>query len=371
MADTPRVTVPVDEHVIKRLQEEADHPGLGDSAMVFGPDLRALLRAYRSLSAAPAGGAVKRACVVFQEAIDDFEADVADVMAEGSERADLWDREITVNIDALKTVMSAALATRHEAPAEAGVKAADLKEALAHGGRRLFADRPSLERPEMTHPLTPHKKAVAILDDHTTVGGTSASRTGQVNSEELAGLILTALATGSGDHAELVEDAMDALQIIDAFPSNQGEVEGRITEKGDRMLSSCTRDARRALETLLAENAALRAMAEKVSDGSMEQTDKLLAMHDRVTEAERKLAEAVEWRPIETAPRDAVIMLFGLLDPHPSDREAHAQLDRPKRFTGYWDEVDEAWCPVGSTWEGPWIIPTHWLPLPPAPGAEA
>lgn len=120
MADTPRVTVPVDEQVIKRLQEEADHPGLGDSAMVFGPDLRALLRAYRSLSAAPApeSGAVERACVVFQEAIDDFEAEVADVMAEGSERADLWDREITVNIDALKTVMSAALATREEVPAD-------------------------------------------------------------------------------------------------------------------------------------------------------------------------------------------------------------------------------------------------------------
>ncbi|WP_278070507.1 hypothetical protein [Brevundimonas sanguinis] len=67
---------------------------------------------------APEGGAVSKACVDFQEAIDDFEADVADVMAEGSERADLWDREITVNIDALKTVMSAALATREEAPAE-------------------------------------------------------------------------------------------------------------------------------------------------------------------------------------------------------------------------------------------------------------
>ena len=97
-------------------------------------------------------------------------------------------------------------------------------------------------------------------------------------------------------------------------------------------------------------------------------TEQLL---DLLAEAAACIREMVEWRPIETAPRDAVIMLFGLLDPHPSDREAHAQLDRPKRFTGYWDEVDEAWCPVGSTWTGPWIIPTHWLPLPPAPGAEA
>jgi len=68
----------------------------------------------------PEGGAVMKACADFQEAIDDFEADVADAMAEESERADLWDREVTVNIDALKVVMRAALATREEAPAEAG-----------------------------------------------------------------------------------------------------------------------------------------------------------------------------------------------------------------------------------------------------------
>ena len=72
---------------------------------------------------APAEGVgVKKACAVFQEAIDDFEADVADVLSEGSERADLWDREITVNIDTLKTVMSAALRNRTSEP-EAGAVA--------------------------------------------------------------------------------------------------------------------------------------------------------------------------------------------------------------------------------------------------------
>jgi len=59
--------------------------------------------------AAGVGERVAKACADFQEAIDDFEAEVADVMAEGSERADLWDREVTVNIDALKAVMNAAL----------------------------------------------------------------------------------------------------------------------------------------------------------------------------------------------------------------------------------------------------------------------
>lgn len=67
---------------------------------------------------APAREGVAKACAEFQEAIDYFEADVADALAEDSERADLWDREVTVNIDALKTVMQAALTPRHEAPAE-------------------------------------------------------------------------------------------------------------------------------------------------------------------------------------------------------------------------------------------------------------
>ena len=119
MNDTPRVTVPVDDwkHVIGALKNAQAR--LGPGAAVC--NVSAALAKVEHLSAAPApeGGAVKKACVDFQEAIDDFEAEVADVMAEGSERADLWDREITVNIDALKTVMSAALATREEAPAEA------------------------------------------------------------------------------------------------------------------------------------------------------------------------------------------------------------------------------------------------------------
>jgi|GEM_PF-4595764 len=36
----------IDPQIIKRLQSKANAPGIGDSVMVFGPDLRALLRAY-------------------------------------------------------------------------------------------------------------------------------------------------------------------------------------------------------------------------------------------------------------------------------------------------------------------------------------
>lgn len=76
-----------------------------------------------------------------------------------------------------------------------------------------------------------------------------------------------------------------------------------------------------------------------------------------------------EWRPIETASKDAVLLLYGLLEPHPDERHLYADLGRPCRCAGFWDEIDEAWCPVGSTWEGPWFKPTHWMPLPEPPRA--
>lgn len=86
-----------------------------------------------------------------------------------------------------------------------------------------------------------------------------------------------------------------------------------------------------------------------------------------VDEVAAALRDLTEWRDIATAPRDEVIILVGLLDPHPTERDLHVGLDKTRRVTGYWDSIDDAWCPVGSTWEGPWFIPTHWLPLPSAP----
>jgi hypothetical protein len=74
-----------------------------------------------------------------------------------------------------------------------------------------------------------------------------------------------------------------------------------------------------------------------------------------------------EWQPIETAPKDCVSLLYGDLDPHPSDRHLHPRVLGPMRVTGYWDSIDDAWSIVGSTWTGPWFKPTHWMPLPDPP----
>lgn len=74
-----------------------------------------------------------------------------------------------------------------------------------------------------------------------------------------------------------------------------------------------------------------------------------------------------EWQPIETAPRDELILLYGKLEPHPDNRQLYGRLELPTIVTAYWCEIDEAWCPMGSTWVGPWFSPTHWRPLPTPP----
>jgi len=75
----------------------------------------------------------------------------------------------------------------------------------------------------------------------------------------------------------------------------------------------------------------------------------------------------MDWKPISTAPKDQLLLLWGHLDPHPESAYLHAQLDRPTRATGYWCDIDRAWALMGSTWLGPWFKPTLWQPLPPPP----
>lgn len=82
-------------------------------------------------------------------------------------------------------------------------------------------------------------------------------------------------------------------------------------------------------------------------------------------EAAACIREMVEWRPIETAPRDGTLILCLYPDRHGQGRLS----------LRYWAVGD--WPSSGRT-EG-WsdqhrqlrkTDPTHWLPLPPAPGAE-
>jgi hypothetical protein len=69
------------------------------------------------------------------------------------------------------------------------------------------------------------------------------------------------------------------------------------------------------------------------------------------------------WQPIETAPKNRAILLYGIMEPGESGLEYKV----PHVFSGYWDPLDEAWCSHGSTWLGPFYTTTHWQELPGGP----
>jgi hypothetical protein len=95
-------------------------------------------------------------------------------------------------------------------------------------------------------------------------------------------------------------------------------------------------------------------------DDSLEIADAILALSPAP-------ASGCGWRSIESAPKDAVLLLYGTLlggsPEHPR---------QPIRAVGYWDEIDEAWALSDTTWEGPFMNPTHWQrpPAPPTQGQD-
>ena len=69
-----------------------------------------------------------------------------------------------------------------------------------------------------------------------------------------------------------------------------------------------------------------------------------------------------KWKDISTAPKDRVILGYG----QPGDIDG-MRFAGPSVHSIYWDEIDSAFCLTGSTWVGPFINPTHWMPLPSPP----
>lgn len=98
---------------------------------------------------------------------------------------------------------------------------------------------------------------------------------------------------------------------------------------------------------------------------------------DRFEEAAACIREMVEWRPMETAPRDGTQIMMRCIDP---DVQGFGTRETPHVVIGNWqhprpnrDPSDGAWnVPMCDWWIGEHDgVLTHWLPLPPAPGAEA
>jgi hypothetical protein len=131
----------------------------------------------------------------------------------------------------------------------------------------------------MTHPLTPREKVRQIIDGALN----SAIPEPWEVANHATDAILTALASGSGDHAELARLADIADWMADGDPGANGSV----------LLSASVASEHAAdLKAILAENAALRAERDDYFGMANRSED---AWH----KAERKLAEAVgllrEW----------------------------------------------------------------------------
>jgi len=126
----------------------------------------------------------------------------------------------------------------------------------------------------MTHPLTPREKVAEIIDGALN----SAIPEPWEVANHATDAILTALASGSGDHAELARLA-DLLDLYAAAREDEFTVEDvQLIDRGSGLISA-----------LLAEIAALR---EKVRTEIKLSVDNYVRATARATEAERKLAEA-------------------------------------------------------------------------------
>lgn len=71
-----------------------------------------------------------------------------------------------------------------------------------------------------------------------------------------------------------------------------------------------------------------------------------------------------KWKPGNTAPKQGMILVYG----RPRDCEG-LKFSGPDIHAAYWDSIDSAFCLDGGTWLGPFIKPTHWMPLPKPPEA--
>ena len=75
----------------------------------------------------------------------------------------------------------------------------------------------------------------------------------------------------------------------------------------------------------------------------------------------------MEWQPIETAPKDRTILVYG----QPSNLKVNGDVlvtyRAPLVCTAAWDELDDAYVVTGGSWLGPFVDPTHWMPLPKPP----
>lgn len=137
--------------------------------------------------------------------------------------------------------------------------------------------------------------------------------------------------------------------------------------------------------------AALRDMLRLVEDDEDDPAPYLIdVVCDRARAALAAQPAPSEWRPIETAPKDGTRMLLAYQTPYKKWRRVIAFYAPKLAIEGNdygsdWCEYDEAtdryflpegWYECIENWDDyssvhmTGVEPTHWMPLPPAPGKE-
>lgn len=76
------------------------------------------------------------------------------------------------------------------------------------------------------------------------------------------------------------------------------------------------------------------------------------------------------WQPIETAPRGH-ILVYGKPQNLVVDGSTLTNYHSAFVCSAHWDEIDQSFVLDGGSWLGPFIEPTHWMPLPEPPKCEA
>ena len=74
-----------------------------------------------------------------------------------------------------------------------------------------------------------------------------------------------------------------------------------------------------------------------------------------------------QWQPVETAPKDRVILIYGKPSNLILDGNFLTVFHRAAIFTAEWDDIDASFVLSGGSWLGPFVNPTHWMPLPDPP----
>lgn len=78
------------------------------------------------------------------------------------------------------------------------------------------------------------------------------------------------------------------------------------------------------------------------------------------------------WQPIETAPKNySQILVWQPTSFDTMDGETKMASSPAGPYNAHWDTIDGAWCLSGGTWLGPFLEPTHWMPLPAAPDSPS